>query len=89
MFSGAGKNGPETGLQYSVRLNQATMDSLLLKVTPMKGHGINVFLSTFTLIPLSANPTKWSNTLKQFDHLFDHFVGLMLKELIANKIPRI
>ena len=27
---------------------------------------------------LSANPTKWSNTLK----LFDHFVGLALKGLI-------
>ena len=27
--------------------------------------------------PLSANPTKWLNTLKQFDH----FVGLALKGL--------
>ena len=26
--------------------------------------------------PLSANPTKWSNTLKQSVELFDHFVGL-------------
>ena len=40
--------------------------------------------------PLRANPTKWSNTLKQFvDNLptnclsvFDHFVGLALKGLI-------
>ena len=39
--------------------------------------------------PLSANPTKWSNTLKQFvDNLptnclswLDHFVGLALKGL--------
>ena len=39
--------------------------------------------------PLSANPTKWSNTLKQFvDSLptnclsvFDPFVGLTLKGL--------
>ena len=39
--------------------------------------------------PLSANPTKWSNTLKQFvDNLptnclsvFDHFVKLTLKRL--------
>ena len=37
--------------------------------------------------PLSANPTKWSNTLKQFVRklpticlsVFDHFVGLTLK----------
>ena len=29
--------------------------------------------------PLSANPIKWSNTLKQF--VFDHFVGLPFKGL--------
>ena len=28
--------------------------------------------------PLSANPTKWSNTLLS---IFDHFVGLALKGL--------
>ena len=41
------------------------------------------------IIPLSANPTKWSNTLKQFVgnlptncfSVFDHFVGLALKGL--------
>ena len=42
--------------------------------------------------PLSANNTKWwSNTLKQFIgklptnclNVFDHFVGLALKELIS------
>ena len=40
--------------------------------------------------PLSANPTKWSNTLKQFVgklpsnclSVFDHFVGMVLKGLI-------
>ena len=39
---------------------------------------------------LSANPTKWSNTLKQFVgklptnslSVFDHFVGLALKGLM-------
>ena len=39
--------------------------------------------------PLSANPTKWSNTLKQFVgnlptnclSVFDHFVKLVLKVL--------
>ena len=38
---------------------------------------------------LSANPTKWSNTLRQFVgnlpanclNVFDHFVGLVLKGL--------
>ena len=41
------------------------------------------------LNPLSANPAKWSNTLKQFVgnfpknclSVFDHFVGLVLKGL--------
>ena len=32
------------------------------------------------LNPLSVNPTKWLNTLKQFVG-FDHFVGLVLKSL--------
>ena len=35
--------------------------------------------------PSSANPTKWSNTLKQQPtnclNVFDHFVGLVLKGL--------
>ena len=54
------------------------------------------FLSSFHysysfLNPLSANITKWSNTLKQFVgnlptnclSVFDHFVRLALKGLIA------
>ena len=44
-------------------------------------------------IPLSANPTKWSNTLKQFVgnlptnclSLFNHFVGLGLKGTVKWK----
>ena len=45
-----------------------------------------------TLNPLSANPTKWSNTLKQFvgnlptNWVFDHFVKLALKGLINASI---
>ena len=43
----------------------------------------------FKLNPLSANPTKWSNTLKQFVgklptnclSVFDHFVGFALRGL--------
>ena len=45
------------------------------------------------LKPLSANPTKWSNTLKQFVgklpanclSVFDQFVGLELKGLKVDK----
>ena len=53
---------------------------------------INIFLANFSIIifkPLSANPTQWSNTLKQFVgklptnclSVFDHFVRLALKGL--------
>ena len=46
--------------------------------------------------PLSANPTKWSNTLKQFVgklptnclSVCDHFVGLARKGLTSMKILR-
>ena len=54
----------------------------------------------WSLNPLSANPTKWSNTLKQLVgkstqtirrllpanclSVFDHFVGLVLKGLTAH-----
>ena len=44
------------------------------------------------LIPLSANPEKWSNTLKQIVgnlpticlSVFDHFMNLVLKGLLKN-----
>ena len=48
----------------------------------------------FIFNPLSANPTKWSNTLKQFVgnlsknclSVFDQYVGLALKGLTLSKI---
>ena len=47
------------------------------------------YLKDIFLNPLSANLTKWSNTLKQFVgssqrivSVVDHFVGLALKGLI-------
>ena len=50
---------------------------------------IAIFEPKFLFNPLSANPTKWSNTLKQFVGIlrtsclsvFDHFVKLALKGL--------
>ena len=42
------------------------------------------FVVVFLLNPLSANPTKWSNLRKLPTNclsVFDHFVGLALKEL--------
>ena len=55
----------------------------------LKKEGI---LDAMIFNPLSANPTKWSNTLKQFVGIFsanclsvfDHFVRLALKGLKAN-----
>ena len=49
-------------------------------------------LQAYVLNPLSANFTKWSNTLKQFVgnlptnclSLFDHFVKLVLKGLMGD-----
>ena len=47
---------------------------------------LTILPQSFTLIdvagfnPLSANPTKWSNILKQLS-VFDHFVILALKGL--------
>ena len=55
----------------------------------MNGNGISVALNMFIVNPLSANPTKWSNTLKKFFgklptnylSVFDHFAWLALKGL--------
>ena len=53
-------------------------------------EGFHSLLSNLLLInPLSANPTKWANTIKQFVgklpticlSVSDHFVGLALKGL--------
>ena len=53
------------------------------------GEPLTSFYEKLLLNPLSANPTKWLNTLKQFVgslttnclSVFDHFVGLALKGL--------
>ena len=49
----------------------------------------NIFIPT-VFNPLSFNPTKWSNTLKQFVlnclRVFDHFAVLALKVLIASEL---
>ena len=54
--------------------------------------GLHLIHSAFN--PLSANPTKWSNILKQFVaklatnclSAFDHFMKLELKGLIKNGV---
>ena len=52
-------------------------------------QSVVVYFSFVLSFPLSANPTKWSNTLKQFVRnlptnclsVFDHFMNLALKGL--------
>ena len=67
----------------------------ILAVTNISKMNSNSTSSTYkiyskiTLNPLRANPTKWSNTLKQFVgnlptnclSVFNHFVGLAFKGL--------
>ena len=65
--------------------------SQLIAIIAFDSHfkSLGVSLSFANINPLSVNPTKWSNTLKQFvgkfptDFLsvFDHFVKLVLKGL--------
>ena len=54
-------------------------------------------LGVLAIKPLSANPTKWSNTLKQLVgklpinclSVFDHFVGLALEGLGTNEMFKV
>ena len=73
------------------KMTSKQMTMLLLLTSIVFGlDDANYQIATFN--PLSANFTKWSNTLKQFtSHLptkclsvFDHFVGLVLKGLTVN-----
>ena len=58
---------------------------------------INIIFSADSFNPLSANPTKWSYTLKQFVgnlptnclSVLNHFVGLALKRLIRRMLESI
>ena len=63
---------------------------------PTALHCLIIMFLTIPINPLSANLTKWSNTLKQFVgklptnclSVFDHFVGLVLKGLRYWKMTR-
>ena len=58
---------------------------------PQKNQNKLFSICHWNLNPLSANPARWSNTLKQFVNklptncltVFDHFVKLVLKGLIV------
>ena len=57
---------------------------------PITGDDISQQIKRLDINPISANPTKWPNTLKQFVaklptnclSVFGHFVNLVLKGLI-------
>ena len=77
---------------YSVMIDSNSLSCGRYKQWDMK-HGTWNSLKVINkhIYPLSANPTKWSNTLKQFVgklltnclSMFDYFVGLALKGLKA------
>ena len=62
--------------------NSYKTDAIVCRIYKNPDELENTFLN-----PLSANPTKWSNTLKQFVgfsgriECVDHFVGLVLEGL--------
>ena len=82
---------------YGWRISMCDFDEFFETLTNMFyaffRHHYNVRPWTEYFNPLSANPTKWSNTLKQFFgnlpanglSVFDHFVILALKELSTEK----
>ena len=76
---------------YNLKNVKNTHEGVLLSVKFQAKAYVFLMLSRrMEVNPLSANPTKWSNTLKQFvDNFptnclseFDHFVILELKGLI-------
>ena len=62
---------------------------ILEKIIIQKQHSRHFHVQSNNVNPLSANPEKWSNTLKQFVgnlttnflSVFDHFMNLALKGL--------
>ena len=77
--------------QLSIKERRLTHEKVMALILGLRVSGITSFILYIKIQfnPLSANPTKWSNTLKQFiDNLpiiclsvFDNFVGLALKGL--------
>ena len=72
-------------------LHQLSVLNLIKELIPI-GTLLSENLLQIVLNPSSANPTKWSNTLKQFVgklpsnclSVFDHFVKLAFKGLILS-----
>ena len=79
----------------SDELNKHNLSILSLTSMPHQcvDQQLHNYMGHFAITPLGANPTKWSNTLKQFLanfptnclSVFDHFVKLALKGLIKSK----
>ena len=73
-------------------LNKKLYSQTISKISQMKFHMHSDIEKTFN--PLSANLTKWSNTLKQFVgnfptnclSVFDHFVRLALRVNLELKL---
>ena len=94
-FKGTGENRSDqvfegiAGWLFSAKCS-ANFHSICIANISYYIHELRALHADKSLLnPLSANPTKWSNTLKQFVgklpknclSVFDHFVGLALKGL--------
>ena len=79
---------------WSHLLNKSLMENLIFCAVSLAFWSLGIAAKFYFLIlskfnPLSVNPTKWSNTLKQFVGIlptnclsvFDYFVGLALKRI--------
>ena len=76
-------------------VSKASIPSSTFKKNPFRKvwTANSMFIRFICFNPLSANPTNWSDTLKQFSgklptnclSVFDHFVGLALKGLFKKQ----
>ena len=81
-------------IKWLVSILNATLDLNRLRwLSKSTNHGSALIITFYipVISSLNANPTKWSNILKQFAGscrrivwVFDHFVKLALKRLMKN-----
>ena len=65
--------------QNYLRMEQLTGDQIIIQFVYEIKYNQNIIIN-----PLSTNPAKWSNTLKQFAGNSNHFVGLAFRGLSAD-----
>ena len=79
--------GLEAATRMLIKFYYESWKPLVFFLLPLKGRIVELTMLSSVFNPLSANPTKRSNTFKQFVQtnclsVLDQFVGLALKGLI-------